>query len=102
MAKHLLKGCFVSVEGKLKQQRWEKDGQKLSRVVIKVRELHTRPTNNNNQDNSQQNNNGQQNNYQQQSGNNFAPAQTGQNNYGGEIYQDEGTDFVPFNEDIPF
>lgn len=31
---HLLKGKMVAVKGHLKQDRWEKDGQKLSKVSI--------------------------------------------------------------------
>lgn len=61
MAKHLLKGRSVRVVGRLKQQRWEKDGQKFSRVVIKVQELYLSPLQNNEgsanyQQNYQQNN----------------------------------------------
>lgn len=40
MSKHLLKGRGVKVVGRLKQQRWEKEGQKYSRIVLKVEELH--------------------------------------------------------------
>lgn len=39
MAKHLVKGRAVKVVGKLKQQRWEKDGQKFSRIIIRVDSL---------------------------------------------------------------
>lgn len=39
MSKHLKKGRGVTVTGKLKQDRWEKDGQKYSRVTVKVQEL---------------------------------------------------------------
>jgi single-strand DNA-binding protein len=35
-AKYLSKGSKVIVDGKLKQERWEKDGQKCSRVVIEA------------------------------------------------------------------
>ena len=31
---YLLKGKLIAVEGALRQDRWEKDGQKFSRVVI--------------------------------------------------------------------
>lgn len=43
ISKHLLKGRGVTVDGKLKQQRWEKDGVKASRVIIKVQELDLAP-----------------------------------------------------------
>lgn len=56
MAKHLLKGRGVRVVGRLKQQRWEKDGQKFSRVVIKVQELFLSPMQNSDGSNYQQNN----------------------------------------------
>jgi len=39
LAKYLVKGKHVIVRGKLHQDRWEKDGQKNSRVVINVDEL---------------------------------------------------------------
>jgi single-strand DNA-binding protein len=32
--KYLGKGRLISVEGRLQQERWEKDGQKRSRIVI--------------------------------------------------------------------
>ena len=34
LSKDLTKGTLVSVQGELRQERWEKDGQKNSRVVI--------------------------------------------------------------------
>lgn len=34
LAKYLLKGKRVAVQGKLHQERWEKDGQKFSRIVV--------------------------------------------------------------------
>jgi single-strand DNA-binding protein len=34
LAKDLTKGTLVSVQGELRQERWEKDGHKNSRVVI--------------------------------------------------------------------
>lgn len=60
MAKYLLKGRGCKVVGRLKQQRWEKDGQKYSRILIKVDELHLNPVHN--ADGSQQ---AQQQSYQQ-------------------------------------
>lgn len=33
---YLLKGTKVSIEGNLSQDRWEKDGQKFSRIVVDV------------------------------------------------------------------
>lgn len=85
MAKHLLKGRGVRVVGRLKQQKWEKDGQKYSRVVVKVEEIHLSPL---------QNNSGAENNagYSNQSQHYEQPA---------EQIEDE---VIPFSEDgeIPF
>lgn len=39
LEKYLKKGKLVSLDGRLKQNRWEKDGQKFSRLVVVVREL---------------------------------------------------------------
>lgn len=52
MCKHLLKGREVKVVGRLKQQRWEKDGMKYSRVIIKVEQIYFGANNsgNNNQE----------------------------------------------------
>lgn len=43
MCKNLLKGRGITIVGRLKQSRWEKDGQKFSRVYIKVQEIHLAP-----------------------------------------------------------
>lgn len=40
LAKYLLKGKQVLVRGKLHQDRWEKDGQKQSRMVVIVDDLY--------------------------------------------------------------
>lgn len=90
MSKHLLKGRGCKVVGRLKQQRWEKDGQKYSRIILKVDELHLNPVRNN--DGSQTS---QQQSYQQPAVAQPEPAQ----------------EYIPFNagpeqpmldEDIPF
>lgn len=47
MSKHLIKGRALTVTGRLKQQVWEKDGQKRSRVIINVKDIHLRPMMNN-------------------------------------------------------
>lgn len=39
MAKHLIKGRGVRIVSRAKQQRWESDGQKYSRVVFEVEQL---------------------------------------------------------------
>ena len=39
LEKWLTKGKLVSLEGSLRQNRWEKDGQKFSKLVVVVREL---------------------------------------------------------------
>lgn len=39
LAPYLKKGLKVSIAGKLRQSRWEKDGQKLSKLGVVVDEL---------------------------------------------------------------
>ena len=36
---YLLKGKQIGVDGYLKQERWEKDGQKFSRVIINANDI---------------------------------------------------------------
>ena len=49
MAKHLLKGRRITVQGRLKQQRWTDDaGNKKSAIVVKVSEISLAPFGNNN------------------------------------------------------
>lgn len=36
LKKYLTKGTLISVEGYLKQDRWEKDGQKFSKLVVLI------------------------------------------------------------------
>lgn len=38
-ANHLTKGRQVGISGRLQQERWEKDGEKRSRVVVVVEEI---------------------------------------------------------------
>lgn len=53
---YLVKGKQVGISGYLKQDRWEKDGQKFSRVKIGVEEIQL--IGGNNQNGSAQNQNG--------------------------------------------
>lgn len=39
LSKYLLKGTQVAVQGELRQDRWEKDGQKMSKVQVFVNNL---------------------------------------------------------------
>lgn len=39
LSSYLVKGTQVSIEGHLKQSRWEKDGQKHSRIDVAVEEI---------------------------------------------------------------
>lgn len=39
LEKYLTKGKLVSLDGSLRQNRWEKDGQKFSRLVVVVRDV---------------------------------------------------------------
>lgn len=59
--RYLLKGRGLTVTGRAKQQRWEKDGQKFSRVVLKVENLSLKPNTNNENVQQEQNYNVQQN-----------------------------------------
>ena len=91
---YLTKGKQICVEGHLKQDRWEKDGQKQSRVTIvadQVQLLGGRG------DGSSQNAGGTPR-FQPM---NQAPIQNNgfSNNYQSEPYGDTGSDFP---EDIPF
>lgn len=96
MAKHLIKGRGVTVVGRLKQQRWEKDGQKFSRVIIKVEELHLA-------------HNSDANNVQQAANNGYNNAQQSQSFTQNEAMQPD-QQYIPFGatgsdsfpEDIPF
>lgn len=45
-AKYLSKGSGVIVEGRLKQERWEKDGKTQSRVRISANSVHFMPRKN--------------------------------------------------------
>ena len=91
---YLTKGKQICVEGHLKQDRWEKDGQKQSRVTIvadNVQLLGGRG------DNNSQSAVGAP---KFQAINNNANQNTGfSNNYQSEPYGDTGSDFP---EDIPF
>lgn len=66
---YLLKGTQVSLTGELDYQSWEKDGQKRSKVIIKVNNIQLLGSKNNNQQ-SNSNNYQQSNNSYQQQGNN--------------------------------
>ena len=39
LSQHLMKGKQVAITGKLKQERWEKDGKKNSRVVVNISDI---------------------------------------------------------------
>lgn len=80
----LIKGRGIRIVGRLKQSRWEKDGQKFSKVVIKVHEVKLSPVANPEQQQPPA--------QQQQSYQDVAPI------------PDEELDFVPFDtgKDIPF
>lgn len=83
MAKHLVKGRGVRIVSRAKQQRWESDGQKYSRIVFEVEQLML-DANNNEENNS---------------GNWSQKPQTQQNNQ-----PEPEMEYIPFDggEDIPF
>ena len=39
LAQYLKKGQKVGVQGKIHQDRWEKDGQKFSRIIVRAEEV---------------------------------------------------------------
>lgn len=39
LSPYLLKGQQISVDGKLKQDRWEQDGQKRSRIIVEAENI---------------------------------------------------------------
>jgi len=81
MAKYLTKGRGVKVVTRAKQNRWEKDGQKYSKIIFEVQDLELEPT-------------GDQANKQ------FKPKEVPQNDY-----SEVEPEYIPFDdnsEDIPF
>lgn len=89
MCKHLTKGRGLRVLGRLKQNRWSKDGQNYSKIVVRVQEVYLSPLSN------------------QETGNYSKPVNNYQENAPAEYHnyeqpQDEPA-FIPFEgEDIPF
>lgn len=80
---YMKKGIQVAVDGELQQDRWEKDGQKHSKVKIRVNNLRMMGGNSSGQANNQSS-----------SGNYSGPS----SNYNGP----GGTDPQSFEDDIPF
>lgn len=83
MSQHLLKGRAVRIVGRLKQQRWEKDGQKYSRIIVKINALHLGPLPN--KDNQER-------------------KMDGPELQGEAVMQDAESEYIPFESetDIPF
>ena len=96
---YLTKGKQICVEGFLKQDRWEKDGQKQSRISIVAEKVQLLGGNSDNQNGYQQGGTPQftpaNNGYQNQSMNNQQSGFTGTTANGNYDAQD-------FSEDIPF
>lgn len=57
---YLTKGKTIAIAGRLKQDRWEKDGQKFSRIKIEVEELQLLGGNSSENSNSSNGGNGAQ------------------------------------------
>ena len=89
---YLTKGKQIAVEGYLKQDRWEKDGQKMSKVTIVANNVQLLGG----KGDSSQSTGGAP---KFQSINNGASNNNYSNNYQSEPYGDTGSDFP---EDIPF
>lgn len=88
---YLTKGKMIAVDGYLKQDRWEKDGQKMSKVSIVANSVQLLGG----RGDSSTSNNGSST-FQQTT----APSNNYQNNnYSQDSYGDTGSDFP---EDIPF
>lgn len=64
--KYMVKGKQVAIRGFLKQERWEKDGQKQSRVVLNCEEIELLGGNSNGGNNSGYDNGGYGNGYENQ------------------------------------
>lgn len=88
MSKHLLKGRRITVDGRLKQQRWTDDqGVKHSAVVVRVKEISLSPFGNNSFRPSDES---QQNEERRYEADNYQP----ENNYDASMFDD--------SEEIPF
>ena len=112
IAQYLTKGKQICVYGRLKQDKWEKDGQKYSKLYVIANQVqllsHNSNGNQNNGNNQQANNqyngnNANNGNYQQQDNGNYWQPQNNYNN--GQSFIDNGSQ--PYNindyqEDIPF
>lgn len=64
LSRYLTKGTQIAVQGQLKQDRWEQDGQKRNRVLVEVGNIQLLGSNRNSQENY-----------------------SSPNNYGGDSYQ---------------
>lgn len=87
LKQYLVKGKQIAVTGELQQDRWEKDGQKFSRVVIIADNIQLLGGNSSENTNSSKTSNGNNNNNYSSGPENIPE----QNSYGSE-----------FPEDIPF
>ena len=101
---YLTKGKQIAVQGSLRQNRWEKDGQKQSRVVIVADSVEllggSSGSNGGYSNNANSDFNGG---FQQRSGYNQPANQGHSRNMGGfEANDSFGGDSSAFNEDIPF
>lgn len=96
LKQYLVKGKSVAVEGILKQDRWEKDGQKHSRVRIIAESLQLLGGRD---DNSKQNQGNSNNNY---NNNNNANQNQAYNTNPSYSQPPMPADDMSFSEDIPF
>lgn len=103
---YLQKGTRIAVTGELRQERWEQDGQKRSRVVIHASNIQLLGGNSDNQSNSQGNNNYNRPSGQSQGNNSYQGSNNGQrnNSYKGNPNYPSGNQGGSgnFEEDIPF
>lgn len=97
---YLTKGKQIAVDGYLKQDRWQKDGQNFSRVTIVANNVQLLGGRSDGGQNSNSFAGGASNGFQPRN-NNFAQQSTSapSQDFGGEAFGNAGSDFP---EDIPF
>ena len=96
---YMTKGKKIAVQGSLKQDRWEKDGQKFSKVSIVANSVELLGGRSDNASSSEANNGGFQSRPTYSANNNSNNSNAGWSSNSGD---DFGADNSSFPEDIPF
>ena len=97
LAQYLVKGKMVAIDGELRQDRWQQDGQNRSKVEIIANLLQLLGGGNFNQNNQNSQYNSGGNSYNSNNSSNNAPAGNAQQDSFGASSKDDG-----FADDIPF